>query len=1079
MLFISRQEPVVDPLGAPMFANRMFCGVSCVFLRCLSDTLQWLLIAGLMTLAGCGGSASSGGGGNQAPPPTFTLSLSSPSLSISAGASGSVTINLAGSNGFNSNVSIGLSNLPSGVTVSPPISNLSSGQSQQFTVTVASYASASISSVSVTGTSGTQSQQVVLKLQITAYTGNVGLTRTGYTRTDAVQPYTVLFDSANNRFFMSDPGTNQIFVLDASSRRLIGTITVPGAYGMDETPDHSVLYAGTQIGDVYAIDPAKMVVTQRYLASQIGPNGYQTYAVQVMANGELALLGGQGGIPSVDGYSGFAFWNPADNSIQEYGVGGISHGNCSDGNYIFTFTVTGDRSLLVLQNSFNGNVVCTVDPVTGQVNSVSITGWPATPTPDGKSILVLVYGISAQIVVLDAKTLAQTATFPVGDFPSGTYMVISPDSGSVYLAPQLGGIVYAFNISTGVQVGWIPDVFTEPIGTWISATDNTGLLSGVNVEGIGFLDAAAMRTGTVGTAFLNGYLTPATGPVAGGTSVDMGFGQSENLAAVYFGQNLAASIGPNSNLLYATTPAGSSGPVDVVSIMTDGGMQILPEAFSYGPTILEATPNASTADGGGTGIIYGYGLGPSSSNQIPQGLQVAVGGQQVQITTFNVNGYSYGTAPTPLQSVSFIIPKGTAGTAADVSVSTPVGTSILPGGLQYLPAVQQAAALSGAPALAQGIYDSIRDVYYFTDASEIRVYSRTLDQWLSPIQVPSAPTGATHRLWGIALSPNGSNLAVADASAGMIYLLNPGSPGSVQSFPFNLPYAGGSPDPLASVVTDPSGIAVSDSGMIYVGAFTVGGTGYDAFFKLDSSSGHVTDYQLMDCAMAPLYKLAISSDNSHIFLNDGGMVFSVNTTTDTLTRASSDPGGCYGDYDLNLSNGQSTLEASSYLYDGKLNAESYLVLNDRDASYVSYVYGTQLSADGTLLFQPSISGIDVYDARLGTLRSRIALPFTLSQNYDALVADGKDNVLIAITSSNGSGIAIVDLSSLTEPTSLPYNARVFTTASWENSVSGIASAPHRHAADSERRMVPRLTVPHVTTGSVPSNSARHPTQTPQ
>jgi hypothetical protein len=44
----------------------------------------------------------------------------------------------------------------------------------------------------------------------------------------------------------------------------------------------------------------------------------------------------------------------------------------------------------------------------------------------------------------------------------------------------------------------------------------------------------------------------------------------------------------------------------------------------------------------------------------------------------------------------------------------------------------------------------------------------------------------------------------------------------------------------------------------------------------------------------------------------------------------------------------------------------------------------------------------------------------LSQNYDALVSDGKDNVLIAITGQNGTGIAVVDLSSLSEPLPLPY-----------------------------------------------------------
>jgi hypothetical protein len=991
------------------------------------------------------------------------LSLSSSSLNLSAGSSGSITVTVTGSNGFDSSVNITPSNLPANVAASPSSASVPTGFSQQFTFTAASYVTASNSSVSVIGSTGYSSDQVPLNLQVTAFTGNVALSRTHYVRTDAVAPYMVLFDSATNRFFMSDPGTNQIFVLDAATQNLIGSIPVPGAYGIDEAPDHSVLYAGTQIGDVYAVDPVNMVVTHRYLASQIGPNGYQAYVVQVMANGELALLGYQGGIPSIDGYSEFAFWNPVNNSIQTYG-GGNPVRSCADEGSIFTFTVTGDRSLLVLQNF--GPTVCTIDPVTGQTNSVSIAGSPVTPTPDGKSILVLQYGTEADIVVLNAQTLAQTGSFPLGGFPNdGAYMVVSPDSSTVYLAPESGGIVYAYDISSGAQVGWLPDIFTNPIGTWITAVDNTGLLAGVNVEGIGFLDAAAMRTGAVGTAFLGGALTPVTGPVAGGTAVDTYFPASENLAVVYFGQNPAALMSSDSSA-YATSPPGAPGPVDVVAIMTDGGSQIIPEAFSYGPTILEVTPNASTAEGGGTGLIYGFGFGLTTgpNNQIPQGLQVTVGGQPVPITAYNPQGYTYGTAPTPVESISYTIPSGAAGSAADVTVTTPSGATTLSAGFQYLPAAQPV-SISGSAALAQGIYDPTRNVYYFTDASEIRIYSRAQNQWLTPIQVPAAPAGTTHRLWGIALSPNGSNLAVADASAGMIYLINPDSPGSVQSFVFNQLYVAGAP--AGGTGTDPAGVAVTDSGMIYIGAFTAACDGCDAFFKLDPTSGKITDYQLLDCAMAPLYKVAILSNNSSAFFNEGGLVYRVDTATDNLTLAVDGAGGCYGDYDLTLSSGQTTLEATSYLYDTSLNAESYLVLNDRESSGIAYVYGTQLSPDGTLLFEPSTNGIDVYDGRLGILRSRIALPFSLSQNYDALVGDGTDNVLIAITGSSGSGIAVVDLSSLAEPARLPDHASVFTGTNLRRSTNGIAAAPHQRGIPQEPPRVPIFRVPHVINRIIP------------
>ena len=54
------------------------------------------------------------------------------------------------------------------------------------------------------------------------------------------------------------------------------------------------------------------------------------------------------------------------------------------------------------------------------------------------------------------------------------------------------------------------------------------------------------------------------------------------------------------------------------------------------------------------------------------------------------------------------------------------------------------------------------------------------------------------------------------------------------------------------------------------------------------------------------------------------------------------------------------------------------------------------------------------------LLTRIALPTALCANYDTLVTDGKDNILIAITGKNGDGIAVLDLTSLPEPGPLPY-----------------------------------------------------------
>ena len=316
--------------------------------------------------------------------------------------------------------------------------------------------------------------------------------------------------------------------------------------------------------------------------------------------------------------------------------------------------------------------------------------------------------------------------------------------------------------------------------------------------------------------------------------------------------------------------------------------------------------------------------------------------------------------------------------------------------MSYLPATQQF-PLSGA-VLIQGIYDGTRDLYYFTDAAEIRVFSKTQDQWLTPIQVPSAPTGTTHRLWGIALSPDGSKLAVADSGAGIIYVIDPVSTTLIKSFP--VVFTGSGWAGLAT--SNPFGLAISDSGFVYFAAVGPNSSGY---LMLDTSSGLVTANGIPGYEISPNSRTAISSDNSTVFFNDDGLVLSIDTATGEISYATDDPGCCYGDYDLTLSRrSDNTSDNPLYLYDTNLNAASYLALNDRETLNITYVYGTKLSPDGSLLFQPSTNGIDIFDGRLGTLRSRIALPFALSQNFDALVGDGQDNALIAITGVNGDGM---------------------------------------------------------------------------
>ncbi|MBZ5564712.1 MAG: hypothetical protein LAP13_20110, partial [Acidobacteriia bacterium] len=908
-----------------------------------------------------------------------------------------------------------ITGLPTGVTVSPTSVTLTPGTPQSLTFSASASTPASNANVTLTGTSGSLTHSATLGLKIeTAVTSNTPPFRMRYVRTDAATPYYlwrnshwIVYNPPTSRFFVTDPYSNRVFVLDAATQSLIGTILVPGAFGIDDTPDHMTLYVGTQIGDVYAIDPVGMTVTKRYPSAGIGPFGYAAYSVQVMADGRLALLGGQGGQPSVGGYQTFAIWDPVDNSISifatTYSAPGMNIPHtivCGSlmGN-IGVFTRTPDRTRVIVSSVFSDGTLCEIDEATGSSSYVQVGDSLAQVivSPDGRWI---VFPAPApfynQVEVYDAGTLSQVAMFNVaGDTSSAAGLFVGPDSKTLYTPSR--STVYAYDLTTGQTTGWFPNFFVTTLNTGmaygpitgpnVQAMDGTGLVAGPMEEGVGFLDLTAMRAGAVGTQYTNQYLSPATGPTGGGTQVS--WPAAGTITDVYFGSQKATSVSGSSGTISVTTPPGSPGPADVYSLASDGGVQLIPQGFSYGPTVLQITPNAATAEGD-PGIIYGYGFGPTTSTTIPTGLRVTVAGKPAQITAFNGNAYNAMAPPLPLEAFAYTIPSGTTG-PADVTVTSSSGSVTVQGGITYLPAIQQFPLIGAF--LAQGIYDSQRNLYYFTDASNIRVFSRTSGTWLSPIIFPADFTPV--RLWGIALSPDGSQLAVADAQGKAIYVLSPENASTVKKYPI--------PQPLTGVIVNPTGVAISDAGIVYFGASTNGGTGYDVYFKLDTSTGQVTDYQIgTNSGSADNYlQVKLRSDNSLVYGNDDGTVVTIDTATDKVTYAKVNPGCCYGNYELTLSGDETRLAATNYFYDASLNAESSFGLNLREMMNVSYVYGQKLSPDGTLLFQPSTNGIDVLDARLGVLLKRIALPVTLSPNYDALVSDGRDNVLLAITGTDG------------------------------------------------------------------------------
>ena len=1008
---------------------------------------------------------------------------------VSAGSSSTVQVSVTAIAGFSSTVNIQVTGAVAGVSVAPSSFSISPGGSQAVTLSAAASAFTTSGTLTVTGTSGTLTHNTHLSVSVSGTATNGYPSRTRYIRTDATTEYFTwlnprwgVLDPVTSLFYVTDPISGQVFVIDPVSETKVASISVPGAFGIDDTPDHKTLFVGSLFGDVYTIDPVALTVTQRYLAAEIGPYGFSAISANVMADGRVALLGEQGGIPSVDGSTEFALWNPSDNSITVYG--GVLYGNpipCGGffGN-IGGFTRTVDRSKIVLASIDSDATLCEVDEATGQGNFTGGSSFlmnRLTMSPDGKYIIIPSYG-AGNAIVYDAQTLSTVAQFSVqGNASSASGFFVSADSSTLYTPTD--EIIYAYNLSSHQLIGWIPNIYVQVTqsggnvgpgpGPNFQAEDSTGLLMGPMEEGIGFIDVSKLQTGSVGTQFTNGYLMPATGPVSGGTKTQWSDPNPVgSLKAVYFGAAQATSISISNGSILATSPSGHTAPADVYTYTNDGGLQILPEAFSYGPTILEVTPDKATAEGGGTGVIYGYGFGPTNSNSVPAGLQVTVGGSAAPITGFEGNAYSLAAPPFPLQAIFYTVPAGVVG-VVDVTVSTSAGTAAARSSFSYLPPLQK--FVFNGSVLAQGIYDPHRDLYYFTDRSQIQVFSLPQGKVLTPINIPP-PAGATQRLWGLSLSPDGTKLAIADIMAEVIYLLDPSNPSSVKTFAVN-PVGGGN-------FMEPVGVAVSNAGIVYCTVAVPGISGANGFLKLDTNTGTITPYNIEDPGFVTDTQLrtVLSADGARVYFNDDGYIFYVDTATDKIFSTTVDPGCCYGNYDLTLSSNQTQLEATFYLYDSNLDPQSFYALNDREILNTAYVYGAKLSPDGSLLFQPSVTGVDVLDGRLGSLRDRISLPLSLSENYDALVSDGKDNILLAITGQSGNGIAVLDFTSVSEPPPLPYER---TLTRWNQRLGTLTQRSegddsHRFSARSLRLARRLQRVPHVTSKILPLPLSRPSTR---
>ena len=124
--------------------------------------------------------------------------------------------------------------------------------------------------------------------------------------------------------------------------------------------------------------------------------------------------------------------------------------------------------------------------------------------------------------------------------------------------------------------------------------------------------------------------------------------------------------------------------------------------------------------------------------------------------------------PGALQAATVQVPAGTPDEAANLAVSSSLGSTALSGATTYY----SSATIVPASGLRQLLYDTHRNLVYALKASEVDVLNPSTLQWQAPLLFPAMATGTFDTM---ELSPDGSKLVVAGfaGQAPQLIVLNP------------------------------------------------------------------------------------------------------------------------------------------------------------------------------------------------------------------------------------------------------------------------------------------------------------------
>ncbi len=968
--------------------------------------------------AGCGGSYSS----PPPPPPVadFTLSLSSSSISITQGASSpAVSVSVNALNGFSSAVQVTLGTLPAGVTSNPasPFS-VAAGASTPVVFGASANATTGDFTISLQGTSGSLSHSGTLAVTIQSAI-NSALPRTAYAKTDSNsasddpfgEPHHrhIGYDPANKHVFVANRAMNRVEVFSTTSLSRVEQISVPGATSADLSADGTTVWIGTAVEQIVAIDTSSLRMRNRYTLSGLTPIPGTIFNRPVellsLSNGKAVVRLRQ----PVSSEALLALWDPSSNSLTaltstapalfQQGVGVLAR----SGDHSKVLAAANDSSGELALFNAAGNIV------TGPLTLGTGTSHILAANSDATRFAVL-FATSGgmQLLLLDA-TLKQVGAY-VPAIAHG--IAFSRDGKYLYLGESNSGapFVTVLDGQTAQPIGRVPDAAIQGISSEIEDADETQLLFGLSNRGVSFIDAAALSAlpSLAPVIAAAPSLQPSEGSLTGGTSVTLSGQDFTPLTQLNFGTQSAMNVSVSSpTQIQANSPSSvSNGAVNLTSYFQNGWLAIAPDAFSYGPQILQLLPNAGASTGGDSVQIYGFTIKIGGANATVQKVENVAG-----ISSSLGLDASY---PFSLQRITLQTPSGSSG-KADVLVSSPAGFKTFAKSFQYLQNVQSHPQIGFLRFL---LYDQGRQQIYLTNLDHINVFGLQQNIFLSSLQPPGG-LAPNIGLRGVALTPDDSQLIVADFGAQNIYLLDPAK-GTGTTVP-----VGGIPGFANS---GPARVAATSTQTVFVGLSGEGGSSGAcsaclAQMNLAASPPTIQPApqpQVTTLIGAPLVQSSASGD--HVFVafgaSPGGpvavwnasapnqfVISPANPSTTDLSVASD------GTMFAVQAQGATEIRAANLSLSSVPTSAELAQIPGRQS-----VPGVALHPSGALIYQPFLTGapaspgvkggVDILDAHSGVLRLRIFLPQQFLTDVDGLhgnflTTDENGQRLFAITSSDG------------------------------------------------------------------------------